>query len=921
MKHVFFLLFLIGTAISPALSQQIVLGGLVNDKQSGEPLPGATITLTGQKGLHIVSGLNGSFAIKSLPSGEYKVRVFFVGYDLYETTLTISGQTNKLHIELERKKNELTEVNISGRHEKGSDRYSQLTDRKADLVQNSVSARTIELSPDLSVANVAQRISGVSTERSNNGEGQYVIVRGMDKRYLYTLVNGIKIPSPDNKNRYVPLDIFPADLLDRLEVSKSLTPDKEGDAIGGAVNMIMKDAPDKLSLNANVAMGYADKFFSQDFTQFSASHSDGRSPRVVNGPSYLAGMNDFPLSGFTHSTRSNPFATQAGVSVGNRFLHKKLGVLVAGSYQNNYKNVNSLFFGSETDKNDNSPEVTGVQVRQYSIQQQRSGVHTKMDYHVNDYNKISLYAGYMHLVRNEFRFVSDTNLQLGRTGPGTSSINNSYRNLHEVQNIANVTLSGDHAIGKNLSVAWTASWSKAIGSRPDLATLKTQTGASRDSTGTLTKGPLYVSESSREFSRSTDEDKSGYLKFTYRSHLGAVNADWSAGGMYRNKERVSTYDKYALRPDPGVQNYNGDISSNTLFVYNPQGTSDNALNYNAAEKVGAAYAMVKLATGKLELTSGARYEHTELTWLSNVDEGADGKTGSISYYDVLPSAILKYSLSQKSLLKASYYSAISRPNFYDVVPHIGGDPDDDYQEKGNPYLKRTTADNFDLRYEYFPKGLDQLLAGVFYKRINNPIEYALEDIGTFTYYTPDNFGKAGNYGLELDAIKYFRWFGIRANYTFTNSEITTSKLRLYNNGTQQTSDHPNQARPLQGQSKHIANLSFLVKDDNKTGINAQLAVGYISRRINTVSQYYNNDVWQKDFVQMDFSIEKKLGRHWFVFAKVNNILNTPYQLEIRQPFKGSTPRIAVPYQEVNENLFKRKDTYGASYLLGVKFKL
>ena len=69
-----------------------------------------------------------------------------------------------------------------------------------------------------------QRVSGVSIERSNNGEGQYAIIRGMDKRYTYTLINGYKIPSPDNKNRYVPLDIFPADIIDRLEVNKSLTP-------------------------------------------------------------------------------------------------------------------------------------------------------------------------------------------------------------------------------------------------------------------------------------------------------------------------------------------------------------------------------------------------------------------------------------------------------------------------------------------------------------------------------------------------------------------------------------------------------------------------------------------------------------------------------------------------------------------------
>ena len=60
-------------------------------------------------------------------------------------------------------------------------------------------------------------MSGVTVERNSSGEGQYAILRGMDKRYNYTLVNGVKIPSPDNKNRFVPLDIFPSEMLDRLE--------------------------------------------------------------------------------------------------------------------------------------------------------------------------------------------------------------------------------------------------------------------------------------------------------------------------------------------------------------------------------------------------------------------------------------------------------------------------------------------------------------------------------------------------------------------------------------------------------------------------------------------------------------------------------------------------------------------------------
>lgn len=128
-------------------------------------------------------------------------------------------------------------------------------------VMNVMSAKAIELSPDLTVANALGRISGITLERSASGEGQYAILRGMDKRYNYTLVNGVKIPSPDNKNRFVPLDIFPAEMLDRLEVSKSLTADLEGDGIGGAVNMVMKDAPDRRQVSANFTMGYSAMYF------------------------------------------------------------------------------------------------------------------------------------------------------------------------------------------------------------------------------------------------------------------------------------------------------------------------------------------------------------------------------------------------------------------------------------------------------------------------------------------------------------------------------------------------------------------------------------------------------------------------------------------------------------------------------------
>lgn len=919
MKKLIWLSVLIAGFAITGSAQPKALSGVVVDQQSGEPLPGATIELSGAQKLRIISGLNGAFIIRAAATGDYKVKVFYIGYETYETSLN-RQTTPTLRFELQHKSNQLSAVNVAGKKDKGGDQYSQLADRRADIIQNSVSARAIEISPDLTVANVTQRVSGVSTERSTNGEGQYVIIRGMDKRYIYTLVNGIKIPSPDNKNRYVPLDIFPADLLERLEVTKSLTPNMEGDGIGGAVNMIMKDAPAHFSIRANAALGYADKFFSQDFTDFNHSLSSDRSPRYTNGPGYQATIKDFPNSAFTYGSKHNPLATVFGLSAGGRFFHDKFGVLLAGSYQNNYRNVNAVFFGNQTDQNNGNAQVTSIENRQYSIQQQRSGLHAKLDYRIDGNNKISFYGAYLNLVKNEVRYSSDTSLELGRVGPGTGRISNSYLAQHDVQQISNFTLKGEHTIARDFSVEWIGAYSKAVENRPDESTLNLNTGISSDpSTGHLVQAPLSLDlNSDREFTRSTDEDKSGYLNLGYKSRIGEAKLDWQIGGMYRDKTRNSSYDDYSLRPTaPTNQQYDGDINHNNLYVYNGAGTADNSLNYSAKEKVGAAYAMLKIDWNKFLITGGARYEHTDLSWANNVLESVKGKTGSIKYYDVLPSGNIKYALSKKQALRLSYYSAISRPNFYEVIPHTGGDRNADYLEIGNSDLKRTTSDNFDLRYEYFPKALDQLLVGVFYKSLRNPIEYALLDTGTFTYYMPANFGTAHNYGFELDATKYFRWFGIKLNYTYTNSEISTSK-KEFDRGVAETVD---QTRPLQGQSKHIANLSLLFKDDNKLGLNAQLAFGYTSRRINTVSQYLDNDVWQKGFAQMDFSVEKKIAQRWYIYAKVNNILNTPYELELRQPYTGSGVTGAVPHQTIGKNVFVRKDTYGANYLLGVKFKL
>ena len=908
--------------------------GMVTDRGTGEQLVGATVTLknalSGAKRYTSV-GLDGSYSFKSVDAGKYQIEAKYVSYKDEEKDIEVSGGAILvINLSLQSKSRDLNEVVVSARNNRETDQSARRLEQRSDRVLNAVSARSIETSPDITIANVTQRISGVSVERSSNGEAQYAIIRGMPQRYQYTTIDGIKIPSPSNTNRYVPLDIFPADIVDRLEVYKSLTANQEGDAIGGAINLALRDAPEDFTLRVNIGTGYAENFFSNSFTKFDHSASLNRSPRISNGKTYVAGLSDFPTNPFKYSGKKVPLASILGLSIGGRSKDKKFGALLAASYQNTYRETKSLFFNTQVNLTNNEPQVEDFERREYAIQQQRASVIGKLDYRFNQANKLTLNGSYINLTQNQYRFGSDTSF-LGRTAVGNGRVTQNYRSDRTIQKIYNVNLQGDHRLADWVRFNWMAVYSKATANEPDRSDLNLFTGLTIQPDGSVQQQPTRfdaLSSQVHTFTYNSDEDKTGYANLIFTPNLFGTKVELSTGGMYRDKKRHSDYDAYTLRVNGNTaQTFEGNIDDNTFEVFNGQGTSDNALNYSFTEKIGAAYGQFKFTVGKLQTIGGLRYEHTSQAYQTSASNALAGTSGSNKYYDLLPSVSFKYMLSAKENLRLTYYSAISRPNFYEVVPHTTGDPDADYKEVGNPYLKRTTAENFDLRYELFPKGSDQLLIGAFYKEIKDPIEAALvrQQNGTGGTSTnivlqPQNFGTAHNYGFELEAAKYVSKFGVRLNYTYTNSKITTSKLFAYrdDNGFV-TNRLENQTRPLQGQSKHIGNFSFLFKD-GQSGLDAQLSLVYTGPRINLVSGYLNNDVWQKSFTTLDFSTEKRLFKNLFGYFKASNLLNTPYELEIRRPYPTSVT-VSSEFQKPGENAFVRRDSYNRYYLLGLRYRL
>ena len=373
--------------------------GRATDATTGQPVIGATLILENTK-LYNVSGLDGSYLIKNVPAGSYKIRISYVSYKtiIRDIVITSAEQIITMDLPLETDNDrQLTEVTVKAKRDGSSDRTARDLERNALQVTNIVSGRTIELSPDLTVANVIQRVSGISIERNSNGDGQYAILRGMDKRYNYTLVNGVKIPSPDNRYRYVPLDIFPSELLDRLEVYKALTPSMEGDAVGGAINMVMKDAPDRSTILANISTGYSELFFNRPFVSFDAKNINVQSPYEQFGNQYSAKPSDFNKASTTYKSQAPPPNLLGSFAIGNRFFNRRFGVMLAGSLQNTFRGSNSLFFAGDVVDTLRGVTLTKQSERQFSEHQTRYGLHAKLDFRVNENNKIQWFNALISL--------------------------------------------------------------------------------------------------------------------------------------------------------------------------------------------------------------------------------------------------------------------------------------------------------------------------------------------------------------------------------------------------------------------------------------------------------------------------------------------------------------------------------------------
>lgn len=900
-KFYFLSFFLLFTTV--AFAQNATLKGRITDKSSNELLTGAVVHFDDYKNA-VTTDEKGNYALTDIVPGEYKVKVKFIGYEEFEKKIKLNtGQVLVLDIQLDAKNNDLKTVNIYEKLPNGTEEAARDNEKNSNNIKNVISAAAIEKSPDINAANVLQRMSGVTIQRNGGGDDAYAIIRGLEPRYNNTLINGVKIASPSSKTRLVSLSVVPSDLLDRIEVDKTLLPDMEGDAIGGTVNMIFKDAPDKRLISATGSLGYSQIFIDRKFLKFSSADIKKYSPSEANGPSYVAQPNDFTRSNLDFKNVNPPPTETFSVSYGERFLKNKLGFMIGNSFQN-------LYFGSNTEGNDGNanpndpdhrPRINDITNRSISSHQLLNNLITHLDYKINDKNKIMLDNVLLYSRLEEASVSADTSITGGNGGrsvPGSGPVSSVYQSTLTNQVIENLKLSGEHILNAHFKFNWYGAFSDAYVRTPDQADINTNILITYDpASGNFNKSPDYFDDITRVWAHNNDKDYDGAGNLSYKTNFGDIKLELKAGGLYRHKTRYNYEDQYTLRP---VANSNGgkpiftDINSANWNVYNPFGAGEfNVNNYNAYENITAYYGEFKLSFPKLDVFGGVRSESTaqgyhvrqDITNASDVNK---------NYNDILPSIALKYKLTEKTNIRFAYFASLARPAYFELVPTVAPSTDGS-GNLGNPGLQHTTANNYDLRYELFPKADELFFAGVYYKQLTEPIEYAyVSNNGATTIRTPINSASAKVAGFELAYTRFFGNIGLSGNYAYNYSDVNSLKIDRHD-PLKRVLEH----RMLTGASVHDLNVSLLYKD-KPIGLNAQLAFQYLGKTL--VDTYPDNgdNYIQQPLSNLAFSADKSVGKHFTVFTKLNNLLN------------AHTTVVLHNFQNGNE-------VTKATYLLGLRY--
>lgn len=864
------------------------ISGKVSDKKTGETLIGVTVKIAGTtKGAS--TDVEGRYVIGGLNTGKYTIEISYVGYTTKNITEVDvkNGNSTPIDVVMEeggsQKLNEVV-ITATARQESVNTLYAR--QKNSASISDGISADQIRRSPDRSTADVLKRVSGTTVQ-----DNKFIIVRGLSDRYNQSTLNNAVMPSTEPDRKAFSFDLIPSNMIDNVVINKTASPDLPGDFAGGVVQVTTKDFPDQNFVNLNVGFGYNSQ---STFKQF---YGDQRGS--LDFLSIPDGSRDLP-AGFPKNGQlgsSLDTRLKASRSLPNDWAYYNYGkALPAQNLQftigRTYRAENNNSFGAIFSLNYRNAETKSFITRQdgdngslaydYNDDQNKSssnlGGLLNLAYSFGK-NKISSKTIYNRVLENQFITRDGRNFDSGNLLQG-------YSTQVTEKSLISTTLEGNHFLNK-VKLNWNASYSKSIKNDPDLRkmvylkNLADEGDPSKPYSAFVPSGSASASFAGKFYSSLNDDIVSGNASAIVPLDFIDDKSTVKIGYFGQYKKRT-----FAARVLGFIaNNYNGNNFDQNLLllpvdkIFAPENIKEGGFvldeitspldAYDANSLTNAGYVMFdNRFMEKFRIVWGVRVENftQQLTAVSS--KGVD-KT----YFNVLPSANLTYSLTEKANLRASYSSTVSIPEFRELAPFTFYDFNTSSTLVGNPNLVLTKINNVDLRYEWYPSAGQLVSASVFYKKFKNPIEQNIIP-GTFgnnrgrSY---QNAESADTYGVEVE---------FRKNLDFVSDQEWAKNLMIFSNASYIKSsvntNGLNSAtldRPLQGQSPYIINAGIQYSAMNNT-LNATVLYNRNGRRIADVGSQGYLDIYENSRDQIDFQISKKLFKgNAELKLNVNDLLN------------------------------------------------
>lgn len=881
LKLFYGLMALIAFAPVQLLAQNVGrISGRVIETTSKTALPGANIILEGTR-IGTATDKEGRYTILNIPTGTYNVTCSFLGYEKKIIPVeVVTNRTVNVDFELSETTQELTDVMIYGALTRGQAK-SLNEQKEAQNIKNVVSSEQISRFPDRNAAESLQRIPSISITH-DQGEGEMVQIRGIPQQFNSVTVNGIRIPAPtgaasDGAGRGVGLDLVSNSLMEQIVVTKAITPDIDGDAIGGSIDFVLKDAPEKPFYKIVASGG-----LNQQKSEFNAW-----------------GRKDIQ--------------NYSGI-YGARFFDNKLGVLAAASYFVN--NIGSILREYRF-INDQSTTLSYSKWTDYDVKRDRFGINVATDYMIDHDNRLRLSFNYNAYIDEEVRRQNVNNIP-------TKLEERETRNRIEDQRMTTVQFGGEHILFNNVDLDYTLFWIQSRERLPNRTywsyrRTNPYTGWSNEQLYYITGlekfpslAPLTVNRLRHDDFLTVDGDVGGKINLQIPYSLMGYNNTLKVGAKVTSKDRVMDRHRANASVKSGQKievpggtfkwelNYwNDPIVSTLPFNAFVEDAAYPANNYEASETIIAGYAMSDIKwTDQIATLVGVRLENTSTDYTSYKKVTQDA-----SYTDILPSVHFTYRYSDATNIRLALTTGLSRPNYTSLVPQFIVDDNAKTISKSNPDLKPAHSKGIDLLYETYTNNLGLLSAGVFYKKIDD----LLTSSTTFQAYNNDQYkvtqpingGTADVYGFEfaynqrfnfLD-VEFLKPFGIYFNYTYTHSKANFESRGM----------------PLTGNPKHITNFAVFY-DNPEIGLQVTVTTIYRDALLNSIGTNEYNDFWFDHEFRLDISASQRIWSNLHFFIQLNNLTN---QKEVER------------YGDPSKSFSRLEQTYefGFSGLAGFRFEL